>query len=365
MYLSRITLENFRNYEHCSLEFAAQGGLFFGVNGSGKTNLLEAIYFLCTIRSQRLASREEMIRFEADCGFLEGVFDDGDCGERCEASVGFSRDKKIRLSVDKVALSSFSQWLGKAAVIAFGPDDIALVRGNPKDRRSFLDLLLCQIDPAYLEQLMTYKKNCAQRNILLSTKPDETALDIYEQNMARSGAIVFFKRQEIIRFIQPHFTAVYKEISGADENVSILYKPSIRCEMSTQNEWEKVFYSTLKNCRKRDALSGFTSVGPHRDDLLMLAGAKPAKLFASQGQCATLALALRICSILCCEAYKKETMLFLIDDALTFLDGGRTARVFPLIQSKGQVFVAASKQTDAAWGVLPRFNVDRGRVFSA
>jgi len=365
MYLSSITLENFRNYEHCRLELSPEGALFSGVNGSGKTNLLEAIFFLCTVRSQRQATREEMIRFASDYSFLEGVFGGGDVSMDASVAVGFSRDKKIRLSVDGVALSSFSHWFGRATVIAFGPEDINLVRGNPKERRSFLDLLLCQIDPIYLEELIAYKKNCAQRNILLATNPDETALDIYEQNMARSGAAIFLKRQDIMHFMQPHFVRFYKEISGNGEDVAVEYKPSVRCEMSTQNEWENVFYSALKNSRKRDFQNGFSSVGPHRDELLMSIREKPAKQYASQGQCATLTLALRMCSILCCEARHKETMLFLFDDALTFLDGGRTARVFPLVKSKGQVFIAASRQNDALWGAVPRFVVDKGMVSPA
>jgi len=362
MYLSRLMLENFRNYRQCSIEFGPQGAILYGLNGSGKTNVLEALYFLCTARSQRGATRDEMIRFSSDVSFLEGVFEQRDASPRTTVSAGFSRDKKITLSVNGLVLSSFSQWFGRATAIAFGPDDINLIQGNPKERRTFLDLLLCQIDPEYLKNLMAYKKNCAERNVLLAMDGDKTALDIYERNMASTGAAIFLKRKELVSFMQPHLAQIYREISGNAEAATIEYKPSLRCDLSTQNEWENVFYTTLKNTQKTDVRNGFSSVGPHRDELLVCVSARPAKQFASQGQCTTLTLSLKMCSILCCEAYKKETMLFLFDDALTYLDEGRTSRVFPLVQSKGQIFVATSSERPAALGDVPRFLVGEGEV---
>jgi DNA replication and repair protein RecF len=223
-------------------------------------------------------------------------------------------------------------------------------------------MLLCQIDQEYLKNLVSYKKNCAQRNVLLATSGDETAMDIYEQNMASSAAVIALKRKEIISFMQPHFTRFYMEISGNSETASIEYKPSFQCDLSTQNEWENVFYTTLKNARKKDIRIGFTSVGPHRDELSVFISARPAKQFASQGQCTTLTLSLKMCSILCCEAHKKETMLFLFDDALTYLDEGRTSRVFPLVRNKGQLFFATASERPALLADIPHYIVGEGQV---
>jgi DNA replication and repair protein RecF len=365
MYLSHLSLDNFRNYRKSSLEFTPQGALFYGPNGSGKTNLLEALFFLCTARSQRQASRDEMICFSSDYGYLEGAFARQD-GSLCRtASIGFTRDKKITMKVDGVTLPSFSQWLGCATAIPFGPNDINLIQGLPQQRRTFIDLLLCQTDPAYLHNLIVYKKNCAQRNVLLPASADETAMDIYEQNMAASGAVIFLKRQELVSFMRPHFARFYREISGNAETASIDYKPSIRCELSTQNEWGNVFYRALKNTQKKDIGNGFSSIGPHRDDLVVSVNDRPAKPFASQGQCTTLTLSLRMCSILFCEVSKKETMLFLFDDALTYLDGERTSRVVPLVQGKGQIFIATSSEREMAVRDVPRFVVSRGQACRA
>jgi DNA replication and repair protein RecF len=362
MHLTRLMLDNFRNFQTASLEFPPCGTVFFGSNGSGKTNLLEAIFFLCTARSQRQATRDEMIRFSSDVSFIEGVFVKRDGTMPVTVSSGFSRDKKTSMKIDGAVQSSFSRWFGHSVVVPFGPDDIKLVRGTPRERRSFLDLLLCQIDGRYLESLIAYKHHCQQRNALLSTCRDDAHLDVYEEQMALHGAPIFLRRQEIISFIQPHLARFYREISGGSECASVDYKPSIHCDSTSQNEWQKVFYERLKESRKKDIMNGFSSVGPHRDDILFSVNGKAAKSFASQGQCTTLTLALRLCSVQCGEFYKKDAMIFLFDDALTYLDGERTSRVFPLVKNKGQIFLATPADQGTILADIPRILVADGRV---
>jgi DNA replication and repair protein RecF len=362
MHLSRLTLDNFRNFASATLEFPALGAVFFGPNGSGKTNVLEAIYFLCTARSQRQATRDEMIRFSSEYSFLEGVFTKQDGAPPITVSSGFSRDKKTSMKIDGVSQPSFSKWFGHSVVIPFGPDDIKLVQGTPRERRSFLDLLLCQIDASYLENLIAYKNNCQQRNFLLSQKCDDAHLDVYEEEMVSHGAPLFLRRQELVSFIRPHFARFYREISGNRESASIDYKPSIQCDLNTLKGWENVFYNELKSSRKKDIMNGFSSIGPHRDEILLKVNEKPAKSFASQGQCTTLTLSLRMCSVLCGESYKKDAMIFLFDDALTYLDGERMSRIFPLVKNKGQLFHATASEPETMLADIPRIMIAEGRV---
>jgi DNA replication and repair protein RecF len=362
MHLTRLTLDNFRNFEAASLEFPSCGTVFLGSNGSGKTNLLEAIFFLCTARSQRQATREEMIRFSSEYSFIEGVFGKQDGTASVTVSSGFSRDKKTSMKIDGTVQSSFSRWFGHSVVVPFGPDDIKLVRGSPRERRSFLDLLLCQIDGRYLENLIAYKHHLLQRNALLTSRRDDAHLDVYEEKMALHGSFIFLRRQETVSFIQPHLGRFYKEISGGGECASIDYKPSIHCDSTTQNDWQKVFYERLKETRKKDIMNGFSSIGPHRDDILFSVDGKPAKSFASQGQCTTLTLSLRMCSVQCGEFFKKDAMIFLFDDALTYLDGERTSRVFPLVKDKGQIFLATPSDQGTILADIPRILVADGRV---
>jgi DNA replication and repair protein RecF len=303
-----------------------------------------------------------MIRFSSDFSFVEGVFTGHDGAKPTTVSSGFSRDKKASMKIDGLVQPSFSRWFGHSVVITFGPDDIKLIRGMPRERRSFLDLLLCQVDGSYLENLIAYKHHCQQRNALLSRSFDDIHLDVHEEKMAIHGATIFLGRQEILSFIKPHFTQFYREISSCGENASIEYKPSIECDSTTQNEWQKVFYNRLKESRKKDIMNGFSSIGPHRDDILFFVNGKPAKPFASQGQCTTLTLALRMCSVLCGEHFKKDAMIFLFDDALTYLDEQRTSRVFPLVKDKGQIFLASATDQRTILSDIPRIVVADGRV---
>jgi DNA replication and repair protein RecF len=142
----------------------------------------------------------------------------------------------------------------------------------------------------------------------------------------------------------------------------LAYRPSVKCESGSLEEWKTLFHSSLLNAKAKDMLAGHTSVGPHRDDLTLLVNGKDARLFASQGQCTTAALSLRLASVFVGEHYKKDQMIFLFDDAVSYLDSARTARVFPLLESRGQLLVTAPSDRDNGVFGLPRYIVREGAV---
>ena len=362
MYISRITLDNFRNYHTLSLELPQKGALFSGPNGCGKTNLLEAVFLLCTARSQRGSKRSELIRFSSDHCFAEGVFEAKGRHSATTVSLGFSRDLKVSMKINDRPVSSFSQWLGHGLVVSFSPDDLSLVHGMPKERRNFLDLFISQIDQRYLENLIEYKKNLAQRNILLARRIEDAQLDVFEEAMVRYGSPLFLKRLEITSLMAPHFSSLYREISGNRESAAMEYRPSIGGDSSTQEEWKNVFYKGLKNARNRDIQNGFSSLGPHRDDILLFVNEKSARSFASLGQCTTVSLALRMSSVLVSEQCRNETMIFLFDDAVSYLDTMRTSRVFPLIEHRGQILITAPSDREPRIPDIPRFSIREGLV---
>jgi DNA replication and repair protein RecF len=362
MHLSRLVVENFRNYASVSLDFLPPGAVFYGLNGSGKTNLLESIFFLCTARSHRQATRDAMIGFSSDFSYIDGLFSSADGLTNKPVSIGFSRDKKVSMKAGGLSITSVSQWFGHGTVIPFGPEDIKLVQGHPRERRSFIDIIMCQTDRDYLNNLISYKKNLSQRNALLSRHIDDMQLSVYEKTMVEHGAAIFLKRRETIDFMKPLFTEYYGEISSGGECADLEYKPSVQCDSHTLNDWKNVFYSCLDKAKKIDLMRGFSSVGPHRDDLLITIGGKEAKSFASQGQCTTLTVSLRMCSILYGEKRQKDTLIFLVDDALTFLDGERTSKVLPLLKGKGQIFFATASLPGKDLDDFPRFFVANGQV---
>lgn len=362
MFISSLQCDNFRNYKTLSIEFPREGALFTGPNGSGKTNLLEAVFLLCTARSQRGSRRIDCIRFGSEYCHAEGVFADDKAGPNTSVSIGFSRDARVSMKINQKIIPSFSQWLGHGLVVSFSPDDLRIVQGMPKDRRNFLDLVISQIDPGYLESLICYKKNLAQRNNLLTRRIDDAQLDAFEEEMIKYGSAVFAKRREIINAMAPLFAEFYGEISGKKEAGSLEYRPSIRCDSTTQNDWKNVFFNDLKNARNRDIQNGFSSVGPHRDDMVFRINTTDARAFASLGQCTTTALAARMASVLVSQRYRNDAMIFLFDDAAGFLDAMRTSRVFPLLSNRGQLLITAPSEREVGIEGIPRFSIQEGTV---
>ena len=363
MFLQKLRLLNFRSYEELSIAFPPQGALLEGVNGAGKSNLLESIYLLCTGRSQRSASRGAMIRHEQDSAFVEGEFCDG-AGQTVTASLGFSRDKKIIMKRDDVAVNSFSEWFGERPVVSFGSDDLHLVYGAPEIRRRFLDMLICQMDRAYMEALARYRRSLACRNALLGKSNDTVQFEIYEQEMAEAGAELVFRRMEVIEKLSVHLRDFYAQISADAERAAMEYQPNFKCGFNSKNEWKNVYLSLLGERRKKDCEQGFTGSGPHRDDLRFLLDRKLTKTFASQGQCRSFALSLKLGSVLILEQHKQDssTMIFLVDDAVSELDSGRTCRVYPLLEGRGQIFIATPQCTVALREQVLRCTVEPGKV---
>jgi DNA replication and repair protein RecF len=365
MFISSLHCDNFRNYSSLSVDIPRQGALFIGANGSGKSNLLEAVFLLCTARSQRGSRRGDLIKFGSDFCHVEGAFLPDTVTPASLASsvsIGFSRDQKVSMKINGRTLTSFSQWFGHSLVVSFSPDDLRIVQGLPKDRRGFLDLVISQIDPGYLESLISYKKNLAQRNNLLIRRIHDEQLDAFEEEMVRYGSAIFAKRHEILATMAPFFTDFYKEISGGKDAGSLEYYPSMRCDSTIQTDWENVFFKGLKNARNKDVQNGFSSVGPHRDDIAFYVDGKDARTFASLGQCTTVSLAARMSSILVSQKYRNDAMIFLFDDAVSFLDAMRTSRVFPLLSNRGQILITAPSEREPALGDIPRFRIREGTV---
>ena len=337
-----------------------EGAVFEGSNGSGKTNILESIYLLCIGRSQRGAKRAEMIKFGAEESYIEGEFVDENSNS--SASIGFSRDKKLVMKVDGTIVHQISEWFGRRPVVSFCSDDLGLVYGSPEVRRKFMDILGSQVATDYLKHLISYRHWLSCRNRLLSEKFDKLQCEIYEERMVESGWEIHFKRQEILFIVDRYLSLFYGEISSNRETAKIIYNPSIKCDNSSEKEWKNVFYTLLNERRKKDIEKGFSSVGPHRDDISFLLDQKPARQFGSQGQCRSIVLSLKLSSVLCIEQYRKERMIFLIDDAVSELDPQRTTRVYSLIENKGQVFIATPYLNSPAGKKLLRCTVTDGNV---
>jgi DNA replication and repair protein RecF len=340
MHLNRLILTNFRNFHEKTFFFGENGIVFEGKNGIGKTNVLEAIYLLCTGKSQRKSKRIDMINFDSDYFYIEGnfFFDSQKC---LDVALGFGKEKKTTFILDNNTTNDFIKWFDHRPVMSFSSEDIFIVYGSPDCRRKFLDLFGSLIDSSYLQLVLEYRYWLTRKNHLLHNKFNVIQCEIYDDKIAQCGTELIFKRSDLIGQLKLYFSSIYKEISGNSDCVDIFYESSPNLGNSSKNFGKNVFYNILCDHRNKDRISRFSSFGPHRDDFQININGRDAKQFSSQGQCRSLSLALKISSSMIIENICKEHIIYLVDDTVSELDSFRTEHFFPLIQNRGQIFLTA------------------------
>jgi DNA replication and repair protein RecF len=364
MYISHLNLQNFRNYKDLKNSFLKAGALFYGENGTGKTNVLEAIYFLCVGRSQRGASKRDMIHKDTDESYLEGLFCNTSDSLQTSISIGFSNNKKQVMKKNGKKVKLLSEIFLNNKIVSFSSHDSFLIYGDPLERRKYMDILLSQTDSGYFESLVNYKRNLVNRNKLLSTNYPDSSIDIYEEKMAEYGSYIFCSRKKLIDTISPLFSHYYSKI-GTNTNIgAIKYSPSVYCDGESKNQWNELFFNMLKEKRRRDSALGFSSAGPHRDDFKCSLNGRAVKSFGSQGQCRSMALALRLCSLDYLEGIKQGTIIILVDDAFSELDERRTENIYSLLRNRGQLFLTALTRNNLLYKDLPVYCVRNNSVVS-
>jgi DNA replication and repair protein RecF len=364
MIITNLNLLNFRNYERAECTFIPQGAQFCGENGVGKTNLLEAIYLLSTGRSHRQAGRKEMIRNQARECFVGGRFQssvEGRTGEHA-VSFGFSKDNRSQISIDNIKETPLSEWVKQCAIISLGPEDINLIGGPPSERRRFIDVVLSQTEEGYIDTLIRYQRNVAHRNKLLAQYSDSKEMDVYEEQISACGAFILSKRIGFVAGYSDYFRQVYSDISSQRELAAMRYVASINeCAGNREEDIDRIS-DALKKKRVVDRERGFTSVGPHRDDLCFSLDDYPVRTCASQGQKRSIAIALKIVAVRRARERRGDSLMILVDDACADLDAGRTQRIHALIQGRGQLFVTSVSGKNSFFKELPAFMIDNATL---
>ena len=276
MNITKIKLENFRNYSKQEIEFNNGINVIYGDNAQGKTNILEAI-FLCSMgKSFRTTRDKDLIKLNESYTKINIEYEKSDRTGRIEYFIG---DKKNVL-VNGVKLNKLSQLLGNINSIIFSPDDIEVLKGAPQKRRKFLNMMISQLRPAYLFNLNAYNKTLEQRNnylrqIKLENKPEEM-LEIWDEKLATHAQIIYTYREEFVEKILSKIIDIHKNITDSKEVINIVYKS----EFINKDD----FIKKLKSARKKDILRGYTSVGVHRDDFEIYINNKNININISQGK---------------------------------------------------------------------------------
>jgi DNA replication and repair protein RecF len=279
MYLKRLLLHNFRNYEQTEIAFSPAVNLIQGENGQGKTNLLEAIHLLSTGRSFRAHCISDLISFGRSYFYLEAEFHKDGIAQFIKVYY----DENIRkVQYNQTVHPTLTSLLGILPSILLSPDDLNLINGNPAERRRFLDIHIAQVDPLYIYHLARYFKAMKQRNHLLRSK-SELTIQAWEQMMAHSAGYLVIKRIQAIQALKASSSKWLDTLSQARDTMSLHYQTSLSIA-SAEKDLPSHFQQLWQKNRPREMLLGSTQIGPHRDDILIHLADKSAKAFASEGQ---------------------------------------------------------------------------------
>ncbi|MCP4550093.1 MAG: DNA replication/repair protein RecF [bacterium] len=354
--------EGFRNLAPFSLEFHPEVNWLYGANGQGKTNFLESLLYLVSGRSFRLSRDEDLINFDSDHFFIKGhLKDDGD--ELLSFTASCARNGGKRLKINEDEIGRLAELVSLTGTVVFGPTDVALVTGEPENRRRFLDYTLSKTDPGYLSNLMTYKRVLKQRNALLRDRVDGGHLAVWTEKLVDCGAEIILRRRENLLPINDHAANFYQDMSGAEELLKLSYTTKIPGRDKVEIKAE--FAEKLKELAISESLKKRTLAGPHRDDMLIDIKGRNARKFASQGQKRSAAIALKLAQAEYLAQTRRDRPIVFLDDVFSELDQSRREKLCLLVGRKYQTFLASPQLEDLRndlFGDFRRFRVDCGCV---
>jgi DNA replication and repair protein RecF len=350
MHLAHLRLRDFRNYTRLDVDFAAGFHLLLGDNAQGKTNVLEAIYLIATLRSFRGVGGAQMVRHGQ-----KGYFVGGKVVAQGEHDIKMYWSSPERsLSLDARPVRKLTDYLGVLRTVVFCTEDLQLVKGVARARRRFLDLLLSQTHASYLPLLQRYTQALRSRNALLKQpRPDPTALDGFSRELVKSGEEIIRLRRELVPRFSPLARLAYRRISSDAEELRLEYQPSVKQDFSVE----------LAQSRHREGAYRSTLIGPHRDDLQLLLNDRSAAQFGSEGQKRTLAITFKLAQAEYLTGLHGSPPILLIDDIMGELDAKRRGAFLPLLQraqqSNSQVFMTATAEN---WPEEPERELQRWRI---
>jgi DNA replication and repair protein RecF len=377
VHLTRLALTDFRSYPELRLELEPGVTTFSGPNGEGKTNLVEAVGYLATLGSHRVASDAPLVRRGAERAVLRGAVTGAQGSTLVEIELNLGRANRVRLN--RAPRPRPRDILGALRTVLFAPEDLALVKGDPGERRRFLDELLTATAPRYAGVRADYERVLKQRTALLKSAGSKgnlrgpareamtATLDAWDGQLARAGAPLLAGRLRLADALRPHVAAAYEAVSGGQsgDGFGMSYRSSA---LNNSDEFEDVpaletaLLKALAEVRTSELDRGLCLVGPHRDELELSIGGMPARGYASHGESWSLALALRLASFALLREDAEDPVLIL-DDVFAELDVGRRDRLAALVSGAEQVLITAAVPADVP-AVLDgaRFTVSAGAV---
>jgi len=352
MYLQSLYLKNFRNYTDQWVEFNAPKTILVGQNAQGKSNLLEAIELLATLKSHRTSRDRDLIQGGQETGLIKARLERNYVEQELALTLRQSGRKNLSLNQENVRRQF--DFLGVINAVQFSCLDLDIVRGAPEVRRHWLDTLLIQLEPIYSHILTQYQHILKQRNALLKklrqqqeeSQPlntfDLEQLPLWDQQLAEMGSRVSRRRARVLTRLAPLAQAWHQQISGQTEFLAIAYEPNIVWPEDDPQSVQQAFLAKIEQRRMAEQQLGASVVGPHRDEIALSINQTPAKSYGSQGQQRTLVLALKLAELSLIEEVVGEPPLLLLDDVLAELDLQRQNQLLAVIQDRFQTLITTT-----------------------
>ena len=353
MWIKKIKIKNFRNYESEEINLEKNINIFYGQNAQGKTNIIESI-FLCSLgKSFRTKKDKEMIKLNEQNAVVEVEYEKSDRDGKIKIEIG----NKKNIYLNGIKIKKLSELLGNLNIVIFTPDDINILKGGPQNRRRFLDIMISQLRPNYMHILNLYIKTMEQRNNYLrqikEEHKDENLLEIWNEKLAEYAIKIYEYRKEFIEKIIKKLDIIHKNITNGEEQIELEYV--------TECDSKEKYLKLLKERRKLDIIKGFTTKGVHRDDFMIYINKKDIKIFGSQGQNRTAMLSLKLAELQVIYDEIGEYPILLLDDFMSELDKTRRKNFLENIEGT-QVIITGTEKLDIENLEYLEYNVSNGKV---
>lgn len=357
MYIRKIELLNYRNYKELDMSFDETTNILYGDNAQGKTNILESIYVGGTTKSHRGSKDKEIVNFDEEESHVRIYLVKNEIEYKIDMHIRKSKSKVIY--INGVPIRKAAELLGIINLVFFSPEDLSIIKNGPLERRRFIDMELSQLDSYYLYNLSNYNKTVNQRNKMLKDmyeRPDQSLLDVFDEQLLLYGIKIIERRRTFISELNELIQDIHSTLSGRKELCTVYYEPDVEIEE---------YALKLKQNREKDIRYKTTSLGPHRDDMILKIGDVDIRKFGSQGQQRTAALSLKLAEIQLVKNMIHDTPVLLLDDVLSELDSNRQKF---LLESIGdlQTIITCTGLDDFVnnqFNINKTFHVVEGKVF--
>ena len=359
MQIKKLFLQNFRNYESESFEFDSGLNILFGKNAQGKTNCAEAVFYLCTGSSLRIRHDKQLIKMGAESAKIVAETENRYGRLTIEANI-YENKREIKINGSKITKNA--DLMGHVNSVFFSPGELRLIQDGPDERRRFMNMSISQTSPNYYTALLRYNKILDQRNTLLKNKDVSLVLDtlpVWDEQLAKYASVIVKKRAEFLEKLTPYAGEFHSFLTDGAEDLRLA--PDRKYE-GDESEIAKTILRRLTNNYEKDLRLGFTTVGPHRDDVDFFIGGIDAKAYASQGQTRTAALAVKLAEVEIFKEYSGEYPVLILDDVMSELDVPRRKKLLKRISGLQTILTCTHAERVLYGTECKKIRIEKGRI---